>query len=770
MTPILLPLLLLAGASQARVISSSASASASSATSPTPTTTAEATASPRSTPPATALIESFPDPEFQSWCPSGTYCAGDGRASLLIMQTVQLAGIFPDSKTFSDKPTNLIGELEEFVNNHFTAEGTELVAVQINPSFNASATPFLETVEDPVVRAWIGEVIGYWSGLIRLVEFFSLSRSRRPITLLSAALSLIPLNHTVVVPGGRYREVIIEGLLHSGLAEYARDMLDNFMDQIQLYGFIPNGGRKYYLNRSQPPVFTQMLDLFVRFTNDTSILERALPLADAELQWWQTNRTFDVTSPYTNKTHQVGRYNVFLNTAPRPEGYVEDWETVNLSDPPLNETQAEDLYIQLASGAESGWDYSARWMKDYGKNLSDPLQGLRSLAIRELAPVDLNALLASDHYLLGSLYEEYASGNSTSTTMKRDNATSKADMHYQQGALLKDAILDLFWDPKKLAFYDFNTTSSSRSDFFSLAAFYPFWLGIIPEEVENDEQKLFQAFSGLNLMLEKYNGSVPCTLTESDLNWDFLSSFPAFSSALARPNFPSSVPILSWAPHQYILTKALARLPSNLTSTPYTTFRPSNSSSFDLVPAGQLGMEESALPVQTGVENGTVLLLGERPGDQSLTAEEGWRDVLLGEVVNRYLSAAFCSWYSTGGSIPGILAQLPEDELNMFEKFSSLDIDAAGGGGEYEVVTGFGWTNGVVICSSSLSLSLPLPSSISSRSDFCFYLSLSLKGAGATYGHLVKSPICPLIEVASTSETNSSKALYAGHRVGKGFL
>lgn len=64
--------------------------------------------------------------------------------------------------------------------------------------------------------------------------------------------------------------------------------------------------------------------------------------------------------------------------------------------------------------------------------------------------------------------------------------------------------------------------------------------------------------------------------------------------------------------------------------------------------------------------------------------------------VNRYLSAAFCSWYSTGGSIPGVLAQLPEEELNithgdststgnMFEKFSSLSIDAAGGGGEYEV-------------------------------------------------------------------------------------
>ena len=33
----------------------------------------------------------------------------------------------------------------------------------------------------------------------------------------------------------------------------------------------------------------------------------------------------------------------------------------------------------------------------------------------------------------------------------------------------------------------------------------------------------------------------------------------------------------------------------------------------------------------------------------------------------------------------------------MFEKFSNLDIDSAGRGGEYTVQAGFGWTNGVVL-------------------------------------------------------------------------
>lgn len=47
------------------------------------------------------------------------------------------------------------------------------------------------------------------------------------------------------MPGGRYREVyywdtyfIILGLLDSGLSEYARDSLMNFMDQIEVRPFV----------------------------------------------------------------------------------------------------------------------------------------------------------------------------------------------------------------------------------------------------------------------------------------------------------------------------------------------------------------------------------------------------------------------------------------------------------------------------------------------------------------------------------------------------
>lgn len=81
--------------------------------------------------------------------------------------------------------------------------------------------------------------------------------------------SLIPLNNTIVVPGGRYREIyywdsywVLQGLLKSELYGYATSLIMNFMDFIEVssrvilglarvastadhqeYGFIPNGGR-----------------------------------------------------------------------------------------------------------------------------------------------------------------------------------------------------------------------------------------------------------------------------------------------------------------------------------------------------------------------------------------------------------------------------------------------------------------------------------------------------------------------------------------------
>jgi alpha,alpha-trehalase len=150
-------------------------------------------------------------------------------------------------------------------------------------------------------------------------------------------------------------------------------------------------------------MFVQMLNLYVQETGNTTILTEALPLADIEMKWWATNRSIEVTSPWTNQTHTVYHYNVFVNTAPRPEGYLEDYETAMGASPALNQTEREALYIELASGAESGWDYSVRWAKERIINLEDQFPILRKLGVVATIPVDLTSLMRGNHALVRDL-------------------------------------------------------------------------------------------------------------------------------------------------------------------------------------------------------------------------------------------------------------------------------------------------------------------------------------------------------------------------------
>jgi alpha,alpha-trehalase len=90
------------------------------------------------------------------------------------------------------------------------------------------------------------------------------------------------------------------------------------------------------------------------------------------------------------------RYAV-TTSAPRPESYLTDYNTAH--DPSLeklNDTAIPSLYAELATGAESGWDYTARWLA----NVQGGNAGLRSLQVRSLIPVDLNSILCEYIYWL----------------------------------------------------------------------------------------------------------------------------------------------------------------------------------------------------------------------------------------------------------------------------------------------------------------------------------------------------------------------------------
>jgi alpha,alpha-trehalase len=98
----------------------------------------------------------------------------------------------------------------------------------------------------------------------------------------------------------------MEGLLRTkgAFTNITKNMILNFLDLVEQIGFIPNGGRVYYLNRSQPPLLSQMVRNYIEHTNDTSILERAVPLLIKEHDFWINNRSVEVTTP-AGKTYKL---------------------------------------------------------------------------------------------------------------------------------------------------------------------------------------------------------------------------------------------------------------------------------------------------------------------------------------------------------------------------------------------------------------------------------------------------------------------------------
>ena len=181
---------------------------------------------------------------------------------------------------------------------------------------------------------------------------------------------------------------------------------------VDLYGNIPNGGRIYYNQRSQPPMLIPMVDIYVRATADVTFLRERISLMEKEFNFWLVNRTVSVQG-YT-----LARYNVEYD-GPRPESYRfvlfflflnitdrlnfnklterDDFQTAgNLSGKAL-----EEFYINMKSGAESGWDFSTRWfISEDGNNVGD----LQNVKIRYIIPVDLNSFICMNAKLLANMF------------------------------------------------------------------------------------------------------------------------------------------------------------------------------------------------------------------------------------------------------------------------------------------------------------------------------------------------------------------------------
>jgi alpha,alpha-trehalase len=172
----------------------------------------------------------------------------------------------------------------------------------------------LDNINSTTVSEFVSKVIDIWPDLTR--------RYAGPGNCTDCVNSFIPVNRTFVVAGGRFREPyywdsfwIIEGLLRTkgSFTQIAENIIENFLDFVEDFGFVPNGARQYYLNRSQPPLLTQMVRIYVEYTQNYTILERALPLLEKEHEFWMNNRT--VTLERAGKCYSLVSLSLVLATS-----------------------------------------------------------------------------------------------------------------------------------------------------------------------------------------------------------------------------------------------------------------------------------------------------------------------------------------------------------------------------------------------------------------------------------------------------------------------
>jgi len=206
-----------------------------------------------------------------------------------------------------------------------------------------------------------------------------------------AGSSALPMPQPYVVPGGRFREMYywdsyftMLGLAVDGQQPLVESMLANFTDTIERYGHIPNGMRSYYLGRSQPPFFALMLDLS-KDADPALAAKRLAALKTEHAYWMKGAGCLDASGACARVVRMPD--GTLLNRywddrpLPRDESYAEDVITAK-EDP---SRPREVMYRHLRAGAESGWDYSSRW-------LADP-QRLASIRTTDIVPVDLNSLM-----------------------------------------------------------------------------------------------------------------------------------------------------------------------------------------------------------------------------------------------------------------------------------------------------------------------------------------------------------------------------------------
>ncbi|KAJ8983512.1 hypothetical protein NQ317_012003 [Molorchus minor] len=522
-------------------------------------------------------------------CFSDIYCHGP------LLDTIQMAKIYEDSKTFVDmkmkyspnetmklfnnfmknftekKPSRT--EVEGFVNEYFEPAGQEFE--EWNPDDWTAHPQFVNSIKDVQFKEWGLKLNSIWKILGR--------KMKEDVKQHQDLYSIIWVPNPVIVPGGRFREFyywdsywIVQGLLLSEMHETVKGILENFLYIIDEYGHIPNGGRVYYLARSQPPLLIPMVKLYYDYTNNKDFLAEKLPIMEKEFDYWMTNHSKTVTVDGVDYTLAVYGDN---SKGPRPESYSEDVEGASMFH---EHSKKEAFYSELKAAAESGWDFSSRWFITNATNKGN----LTNIKARSIVPVDLNAFI----YWNAKLLVEFNTllGN-----------PQKAAKYNEIAVTWMKAVTAVLWHEETGTWLDYDLFNHVKRDYFYPTNIAPLWTGCY-NETDKDKivQSVLKYLQNKNIM---YPGGIPTTVEHTGEQWDY-------------PN--------AWPPLQHMM----------------------------------------------------IIGLNNTGNDHAVR--------LAYEIAEKWVRSNHKAFLETDA---------------MYEKYDATVPGGHGGGGEYEIQLGFGWTNGIIM-------------------------------------------------------------------------
>jgi alpha,alpha-trehalase len=418
-----------------------------------------------------------------------------------LFEAVQLSDIFPDNKTFVDATPN---------------RDPALIMNDYNDKKNKPGFDLKQFVSDNFILP--GGPKGIFksdinTGIRKHIDTLWQVLSRKHDTV-SQYSSLLTVPNDFIVPGGRFRETYywdsyftMLGLQESHQVKMIQNVISNFAYLIDKYGFIPNGARTYYLTRSQPPFFSMMLDILAKDDGEQVLVKYQPQLVKEYAYWMAGLAKLKPGQAYRNSVRMpdgeiMNRY-WDESDRPREESFKKDVDAAKLT-----KQKPGDFYRNIRAAAESGWDFSTRWMDTTGR--------LETIKTTFIIPIDLNCLLyhlelsiARSYQLQGNLIDYHK--------------------YFAKAELRKKAILKYSWSEKNGWFMDYNWKEKRQTSEETLAGDFPLEFKIATA------RQAEKVASNLQTKFLKPGGLVT-TFNRSGQQWD-------------SPN--------AWAPLQYMAIDGL---------------------------------------------------------------------------------------------------------------------------------------------------------------------------------------------------------------------